>query len=121
MNPTRFDCPFGNAPGARSRRECEPHDGATQTRNLCASALSAFALRSKQYPQDTARARRSLWQSSETLRVIQEVRNALSQAQGNALGIGPLGAEQLPAQGGALGEQRPPTNAVVHSRISVIP
>ena len=37
----------------------------------------------------------------ETPRVIQEVRKALRQAQGNALGIGPSGAEQFPAQGGA--------------------
>ena len=36
-------------------------------------------------------------------RVIQEMRRALRQAQGNALGIGPSGAEQFPALGGALG------------------
>jgi len=43
------------------------------------------------------------WQSHQTLRVIQEVREALSQAQGMALGVGPSGAAQFLAQGGTLG------------------
>ena len=43
------------------------------------------------------------------------MRKALRQAQDNALGIGPSGAGQFPAQGGALGEQRLLPRADLHS------